>query len=127
MAIGLRYNKNHTRKPPDMKKPLVIASLDVPDSSDAFGPSPLLHKSSSQQDSHTAVPSESGDAHLFEHDPTAEQLRLKVVTVPSLRNVFTMMQRSSPDEQLTTVLLPSPDFGNSQCLSASGLSSRVQL
>ena len=88
MAIGLRYNKNHTRKPPDMNKPLLIVSLDVPDSSDAFGPSPLLLKLSLQQELHTAVPCESGDAHLFINDPAAEQLRLKVVTVPPLRNWF---------------------------------------
>lgn len=101
--------------------------LDVPDSSDALGPSPLLHRSSSQQEWQTTLPSESGEEHFSEHFPAVVQSRLKVVTVPSLRMVFTMVQRSWPDEQLTILLLPiDAEVDISQYLRASGLSSRTQ-
>lgn len=119
------YASIHTVKPQNMYRPLIIVILDVPDNSDALGPSPVLHRSFSQQESHITVPSASGDVHLLEQPFAVAQLRLKVVTEPSLRIVLTMVQRSS-EVQLTTSLLPGAEVDNLQYLRASGLFSRTQ-
>lgn len=94
VVITSFHINNHTvRKYPNINKALIVMIVDASDSSDASGPSPLLHRSSSQQEPHTTLPSESGSEHLLEQASVAEQLRLKVVTEPSLRIVFTMAQR----------------------------------
>lgn len=106
----------------------MIVILDVPDNSEALGPSPLLQRSSSQQDPHTASPSAVGSAHPFLQVLAIIQPRLKVVTEPSLRIVFTIAQLSSRALQVVTRLLPTEEaFAIAQYLRASGLSSRTQL
>ena len=114
--------------PPIIYRPLAIVILDAPDCSSDLGPSPLLQKSSSQHDPQITVPSASGLEHLVIQFDDFLHNRLKVVTVPSFLIVLVIAQRSSSDEQLTSLLFPNAEGTDTwQILRESGLSSLTQL
>ena len=83
---------NHIRKPPSAHRPFAIMFLNVPDSSVGLGPIPLLHRLSSQHESHTTVPTESGSEHLLVQPSCLPQSRLNKVTEFSL-TFFVITQR----------------------------------
>ena len=84
---------NHIRKPPSAHRSLAIMFLDVPDGTvGGLGPLPLLHRSSSQHESHTHVPAESRSVHLLVQPSCLPQSRLNSVTEFSLTS-FVITQR----------------------------------
>ena len=96
---------NHIRKPPSAHRPLAIMFLDVPDSSAGLGPIPLLHRLSSQHESHTTTPAAaSGSVHLSVQSSCLPQPRLNIVTEFSF-TIFLITQRFSFEVQLTISLL----------------------
>lgn len=124
--VMITLHRKQARKAPDTYTPLINARLDAPDNSAGVGPFPLLQRFFSQQDLHTTCPSAGSVHSVFGQSSSTAQLRLKVVTEPSLRIVLTMVQWFSSEPQLTTMLLPSPEEGNAQYWRASGSSSRTQ-
>ena len=77
------YQRNHEREPAIVHRPLITAIRDAPDflAASGTGPSPLLQRSSSQQESHTtSFICSSGSVQLFEQSPSLAHCRLKSLT-----------------------------------------------